>query len=322
MTQSPELLYLSRRDLEGLDLTAGQVIESIERAIRGRARGQVWNAPKSALYPGGDRFFMAMLAVADDPPFAVVKSLGLSSDNAAEGRDSIGALITIFDGVSGLPLGIMDGGWVTAVRTAGLSAIAAKRLAGPAPRVAAFIGCGVQALSHLQVFAELYALRQIRAFSRGTHARDRLCRSAQQLGLAAVATASAQEAVEDADLVFSSVPSAPDLVPFLDPDWLKPGAFASAIDLGRSWQAERLSRFDRIVIDDLEQEAAMEESMVRRELIGGDLASLATGNSPARRSDDERILFVFRGLALADLALSALAFEHARKTGAGLHLEP
>ena len=322
MTQSSELLYLSRRDLEGLGISAREVVESIERAIRGRARGQVWNAPKSALYPGDGRFFMSMLAVADDPPFAVVKSLGLNPDNAAQGRDSIGALITLFDSGSGLPLAIMDGGWVTAVRTAGLSAVAAEHLAGPAPKIAAFIGCGVQALSHLQAFAELYALTEVRAFARGAGARDRLCTSAQQLGIAAASAPSAQEAVEGADLVFSSVPSAPDLVPFLDPDWLKPGAFASAVDLGRSWQAENLDCFDRIVIDDLEQEAAMEKPMLRTELIDGDLASLVTGNRPGRQGDNERILFIFRGLALADLALSALAFERARETAAGISLEP
>ncbi|MGI9383886.1 MAG: ornithine cyclodeaminase family protein, partial [Methyloligellaceae bacterium] len=70
MTRSPGLLYLSRNALEGLGLTAGDVAESIERAIRDHAQGQVWNDPKSAPYPGSGRFFMAMLAVADDPPCA------------------------------------------------------------------------------------------------------------------------------------------------------------------------------------------------------------------------------------------------------------
>lgn len=322
MTQSPGLFYLSRGTLEGLGLTARDVANSIEHAIRGRAQGRVWNAPKSALYPGDGRFFMAMLAVADDPPFAVVKSLGLNPENPARGLDSIGALITLFDSASGLPLAIMDGGWITAARTAGLSAVAAKRLARPESANAAFIGCGVQALSHLHAFAELYPLKEVRAFGRSAAGRDRLCRAAEHLELTAVPAASAQEAIEGADLVFSSVPSAPDLVPFLDPGWLEPGAFASAIDLGRSWQTDGLGRLDRIVIDDLEQESAMAQPMLPTELIDGDLAKLVTDGSPARRSDDERILFVFRGLALADLALAALAFERARETEAGVRLEP
>ncbi|SEQ84140.1 ornithine cyclodeaminase/alanine dehydrogenase [Nitrosomonas sp. Nm51] len=70
---------------------------------------------------------------------------------------------------------MLDGGWVTAARTAGLSAVAAKRLAKIDSSVAAFIGCGVQARSHLKVFADLFPLTEIRAFGRGAENRDKLC---------------------------------------------------------------------------------------------------------------------------------------------------
>ena len=66
----------------------------------------------------------------------------------------------------------------------------------------------------------------------------------------------------------------------------------------------------------------MAQPMVPPELVAGDLAGLVTGGLPARGRDERRIAFVFRGLALADLALAALAFERARAASAGLSLEP
>ncbi len=321
MTRNAEILYLARRTLEGLGLSTASVVAGIEHLIRERARSRAWSAPKSAVYRGEGRLFMSMLAAADDPPFAAVKSLGLNPRNPERGLPAIGALITLLDGDTGLPAAVMDGSWITAVRTAGLSAVAAKRLARPASAVAAFVGCGAQALSHLEAFAETFPLEEVRAFGRGAASRDALCRSAAGLGLKAVASASARQAVEGADLVVTSVPEAPDLVPFLDPSWLKPGAFVSSIDLGRSWPAEGWPLLDRIVIDDLELEAAMARPMLAPELVGGDLAGLVTGSLPARRSDTARIAFVSRGLALADLALAALAYERAREASAGVCLE-
>ena len=62
----------------------------------------------------------------------------------------------------------------------------------------------------------------------------------------------AEEAIRGADLIVSTVPSGPALKPFLDPAWVAPGAFVSAVDLGRSW-LDGFEAFDRIVTDDRAQ---------------------------------------------------------------------
>ena len=70
--------------------------------------------------------------------------------------------------------------------------------------------------------------------------------------------------------------------------------------------------FERIIIDDLEQEATS-EPMIDPALVKGDLTGLAQGTVPGRESEDERNAFVFRGLALGDLALAGLAYRLATK---------
>ena len=306
--------YLSRDALESLHLTTEEVIESIERLLRGRAQSRVWSAPKTAIKPPDDRYMMATLAVADDPPVMAVKSLLLNPRNPERGLPAINSLVTLLDSNTGMPLAVLDGNWITAVRTAGVSAVAAKRLARPDSSVAAFIGCGVQARSHLDALAELFPLEEIRAFGRGSANRDALCRKAEALGCKAVASLTARDAVSGADLIVSSVPLTPRPPRFLDARWLKRGAFATLTDLALPWLPEGMSAFSRIVIDDAEQEAAMPEPMVAADLVAGDLTGLIDGRIPKRGADDETTAFVSRGMGLGDLALAALAYQRATRT--------
>lgn len=321
MVEPPRLLYLPQSALERLPITTEDAIGSIEHVIRGRSKAQVWNAPKAVIQPPDGRYMMAALCAADDPPFLAVKSLILNPRNGERGLPDINGVVTLLDSTTGLPLALIDGNWVTAIRTAGLSAVAAKRLARRDSAVAAFIGCGVQAQSHLHAFSTLFPLQEVRAFGRGSVNRDALCRTADRLGLAAVASATAREAVSGADLVITSVTFGPQLVPFLDARWLKPGVFAAVTDLAAPWLPDGMAAFDRIVIDDLEQEAQMPKPLVARELVTGDLTGLVNGDIAGRGSDDERTAFVFRGLALGDLALAALAYQRARQSGVGSEID-
>ena len=303
--------YLSHDALEGLGLTAAEVAQSIEHVLRGLRQSRAWSAPKPVIKPPDGRYLMATLAASDDPPFMAVKALLLNPRNPARGISSINSLVVLLHGDTGLPLAIIDGNWITAVRTAGLSAVAAKRLADPRASAIAFIGCGVQAQSHLRALAELFPLKEVRAFGRGAANRDALCRTAEGMGLAAVAAGTARDAVSGADIVVSSVPLTPRPDPFIDARWLKPGAFATLPDLALPWLADSMDAFARIVIDDREQEATMPEPMVAPHLVSGDLADLVAGSVAEVSSRSERTAFVFRGMGLADLALAGLAFQRA-----------
>lgn len=306
--------YLSQETLVSLEISTDDVVASMERLIHVQAEGRAWIAPKTHATTEDDRYMMATLAAADDPPFMAVKALLINPANPDRGLNTINSSITLLDSDSGVPVAMMDGNWVTAIRTAGASALVAKRLANADSHVLTLIGCGVQAQSHLQAFSELFPLREIRAFGRGTKSRDALCQSAKDLGLKAIASASAKEAVSEADIVISSIPLVPKVAPFLDASWLKPGVFVSSTDLAIPWKQESLSHFDRIIIDDRNQEAAMPEPMLPATLIDGDIAELVTGQVKGRSNKSERTAFVFRSVALGDLAVAALVYE---KAGAG-----
>jgi ornithine cyclodeaminase/alanine dehydrogenase len=181
---------------------------------------------------------------------------------------------------------------------------------------AAFIGCGAQARGHFEAFAELFPLREIRAFGRGVSNRDALCQLARARGLNAIASETARAAVEGADIVVTTLPLVPPPVPFLDARWLKEGSFVAMVDLALPWHSESMASFDRVVIDDLAQEAAMAKPMIEPDLVAGDLTGLVCGDVPGRQGAGERTTFAFRGMAVGDLAIAGLAYVRAEAAGA------
>ena len=304
--------YLSGEMLAGLNLSTNDVIESIEALIAGRENGTAWSAPKAVILPDDGRYMMAALAAADDPPFLAVKTVVLNPRNSDNNLPQINGLVTMLDSDTGLPVAILDGNWITAVRTAGLSAVAAKHMARPDSKVIACVGCGVQAKSHLRAFADLFPLEQVRVFGRGQANVDSLCELAEDMSLKSIRCATGEEAVRDADLIVSSVTYSANLVPFLDANWLKAGSFASITDLAAPWIKEEFSAFNQIAIDDLEQEAALPNKLVPPEYVTGDLSGLVLRKFTGRKNKQDRNAFIFRGHALGDLALSALAFQNSR----------
>ncbi len=305
------ILQLSEADLDALNISTQDVIASVEAVIRSRAEGRTWCAPKAVMLPPDGRYMMAALAATDDPPLLAVKTVILNPANAGKGLPLINGIVTMLDSQTGAPVAVVDGNWVTAVRTAGLSAVAAKTLARPDSAVAAFIGSGVQAQSHLRAFASMFPLRGIRIFGRGRPNIDALATVATALGLAAEVCDSAELAMAEADIIVSSLTRAPGRPPFLDAATLRPGSFTSVVDLAEPWIPDSLAAFDRIVIDDLEQEAAMPTKLVRPDLVTGDLSGLVLGTITGRTTPQERTAFIFRGHALGDLALSVLAYRRA-----------
>lgn len=312
MNTGKKILFLSESNLIDLGISTEEVIASIEALLKARSRSKAWSAPKAVMQPPDGRYMMAALAAADEPPLLAVKTVILNPRNSDQGIPQINGLVTLLHSETGLPAAVMDGNWVTEIRTAGLSAVAAKRMARPDASIAAFVGCGIQARRHLRTFAAMFPLREVRVYGRGQANIDLLCNLAKDLGLLTRVCRTGQEAIAEADLIVSAVTYSAELKPFLDATHLKPGSFSAITDLAAPWEREMLKGFDRIVIDDLEQESALPNKLAPPELVVGDIAGLVLGSIEGRDGEKERTAFIFRGHALGDLALAGLAYQKAR----------
>jgi len=306
--------YLSEADLINLNISTKEVVAVIERVISQAAQGKVWSAPKAVMTPPDQRYMMAALAAMDEPNMLAVKTVVLNPDNPNHGLPQINGLVTMLDSVTGLPLAIMDGCWVTGVRTAGLSATAAKHMANPDAQTIGFVGTGLQARTHLQAFAEMFPLKHMKMFGRGQKNKDLLAVLAADLGLTVQDCASGQEVVENVDLLVTTVTHTGGAAPFLDASGMRPGAFAAVVDLAAPWHKSSFVSLDKVIIDDEEQEAALPNKLCDAEVIDGDLSKLVSGQVLGRHHADQRTGFIFRGHALGDLALSVLALEKYQQT--------
>ena len=309
-----QFTYLSDDTLEKMKITSSDVADAIEAALLAKSEGRLHVAPKSAILPGDGRYMMSTLGVGDDG-FIVVKQVTVCPDNPDRGLPSINGAIMVLDAETGLLRAMVGANWVTAVRTAALSAVAARRLADPSSESVGFIGTGVQARSHLDAFAALFPLKRIKAFGRGRTNLDALCEKARSMGLQAEACDTPEAALRDVDLVVTSVTLNYEIEPFLDARWLKPGCFAAITDLGLPWYPESMEAFETVVVDDRQQEKESPKPILPYEQVSGDLTELVSGQVDLTGTGPTA--FAFRGIALGDYAAAVLAVQNAEASGAG-----
>ena len=296
-------------------MTGRGLADAIERCLRAAAQGMVENVPKSGVQLADGRLFQSIMAVGHGdpaPPYGATKVIGLAPGNHAKGLPHIGSVIVLLDTETGLPCAVMDGSWITEMRTAALSLVVARRLARRDASSIGFIACGAQARSHLAVFREVFPLTSVTAHSRRLDTAEAFATHARSLGLDASATSKPADAVRGMDIVVTSVPDGSRPLGFLRAEWLKEGAFAALVDLGRSWCNQGFEDIEHRVVDD---RAQAEKGKTRKLTPSGpysmDLAEFVANQASVTHAARERAIFVFQGLALADLAAAALVFDRA-----------
>ncbi len=215
------------------------------------------------------------------------------------------ATILLFSPETGEPIVSMDGRLITEVRTAAVSAVATKYLARQDASVLAIIGSGVQAESHLEALRLVRRFEEVRIWSpRNAEA------FARRHGV--LATASAEEAVRDADVIVTATTSQ---TPVLSGGWLSPGAHINAVGAPRpDWRElddETLGHCARVYVDS--REAAFEESgdVIAAGRIFAEVGEVVAGTKPGRESEAEITLFKSLGLAVEDVVTADLIYRKA-----------
>ena len=197
------MLVLGRDDLESLDLTWSQIVDVLEDAFRQKAAGLVQNPPKPAVRPREDAFINAMPAYLGGSDRAGIKWVAGYEQNRAKGLPYIHGVFVLTEADTGRPLALIDGAWITDVRTPGVSGVVMRQLADE-PKRLAIVGAGVQGRRHLELLLDLCpGIEQVRAFDTEPQATEALLSQAEDRDR--VAAASTEEALDGADLVVTVV---------------------------------------------------------------------------------------------------------------------
>ncbi|MCG8375028.1 MAG: ornithine cyclodeaminase family protein, partial [Chlorobiales bacterium] len=251
-----KLLYLSRADVESCSLGVGEIIEALEKAFAVKGQGGVELPPKPGVHPRPDSFLHAMPAHVAGLEATGIKWVSAFPANPAKGLPYIAALVILNDPETGLPLAVMDGSWMTAWRTAAVSAITAKLLAPFQAEVLAICGAGVQGRTNLQALSHvLKNLKEVRVFEVSSRVLEKYIEEMAPLHphLELKPMGSALEAVRGAEVVLTAGPMVKDPSPVIEADWLAPGCLGLPIDFDNYFTPDAFLACDRFYTDDVAQ---------------------------------------------------------------------
>ena len=318
MRQDLSPLFLSASDIDALAIGPEEMTRAVEDAFRGLASGSAIAAGKMSMPAGEGRHFTAKGGVLLDSGYAAMKWYGVVAGNDRVGLPDFVPLVILSSIATGLPLAVIDGQWLTAVRTAAISTAAASILAKPDSASIGFVACGVQAVAHLHTLLSRFDLKHAVAFSRTRASAERLAEKAASLGLTAEVANRPEEAVTGMDIVVTSVPRLSEPTRFLEAGWLAPDAFVSMVDMGFAWNEASVLKVAEIFTDAFEPGTRMSREMLNVSgPFAADLGELIADPTRWRcRGSTPRVL-VFAGAGIADVASAAVVYRHAVEQGSG-----
>jgi len=316
-----DVLYLNDADITGLSIAPADVTAAVRDAFAASARGMAVTGHQLEVVVDAGLDFKAKGAVLKEHGLAAVKWFGFAGANDTLGLPNFIPVILLNAIPTGVPVAIMDGHWISGVRTAAISAVAAGVLARPDTTSVGFIAGGLQAEAHLAALRAQFPLERVAVYSRRGESARRFAAHARATGLEATECADPRDAVRGHGIVVTSVPRMTDHAHFLDVGWTDPGAFVSMVDAGRSWQKETLARFGIVITDYFDPTTRRSTEKLNFDgTFEFDLCSLMGGGNAPRLVPDARRGMIFGGSGLADAAVAALVFARAQAAGVGQRL--
>lgn len=324
MSSQGEILYLSRFEVEKLNIPMQDVIRVVEEAFREKAEGRVEVPPKPGIHPQKDAFIHAMPAYLPKMRLAGVKWVSGFPENPKRNLPYIGGLLILNDLETGVPICVMDCTWITAKRTGAATAVAARQLARQDSLVLGVLGCGVQGRSNLEALAVTCKnLEEVKAYDVD---EGKLRAYAEEMtsryGMKVVPVESPRRAVENCDIVVTAGPILKHPRPVIERSWFKDGGFACPLDFDSYWKPDAMHSMDKFCTDDEEQLKYYKELGYFSNIphVYAELCDLVSGKKPGRENPEERIMGMNLGLAIEDMATAILIYRKAKKVGVGTKL--
>lgn len=328
------MLLLSKEDIKQV-FTMQDAVKAVKKAFCLVAEGKC-DAPlrtniQAEKYGG---CFLFMPAYVEEIDTASLKVINIFPHNIDNGLPSSPAQVFLIDGTTGIVSAVLDGTYVTQLRTGAASGAAFDVLAKKDCRTGALIGTGGQAPAQLEGMLAARKLKEVRVYDlnyeRTKIFAERMQKELSSYGARIIAVSSSDEAVEDADLLVTVTPS---IKPVFDGNKIKQGATISCVGSYQPHMQEMdpavLPRASKIYFDSEEavlSEAGdilipLENGIITKKDFTGDLGDVLLGRIVGRENDDEIIIFETVGVAAQDLVTAKVIYEKALSVGAGYKWE-
>jgi alanine dehydrogenase len=223
------------------------------------------------------------------------------------------ATITLFDPETGFPLAIMDGTYITKMRTGAAGGVAVKYLSRTDSKNAGFVGTGVQARTQLEaLLITRPKISRIIAYDSNTASMKSFAEDVKvRYDLDAECADSVEDAVRNADIVITTTPVRS---PIVNNEYIRPGTHINAIGADAPGKQEldpKILKRAKIVIDNWEQAShageinvSLSKGYISQKDIYADIGEIAAGSKSGRTSLDEITVFDSTGLAIQDISVA------------------
>jgi thiomorpholine-carboxylate dehydrogenase len=296
-------LYLDDATVRRL-LPLNTLLPAMRQALIDLSAGRVLQ-PLRTVLEMPDREGMLFLKPAMTADALATKLITLYPGNPGRGLPTLLATIVLMDPLTGQTLAVMDGTWITELRTAAVSAVAADAVVSAGPKVVAMLGSGALARSHALALRAVRPVSEIRVWSRDP---TNVARCAADIG--ARACASAEEAVRGADII-CTVTNATE--PVLRGAWLKADAFVAAIGAPRpSWRELDDEAMRHTVIADSRHSAEHEAGDVMHSgaTVHAEIGEILAGTKTLQHHAGI-VIFKALGQAVEDAVAARLVYDAA-----------
>ena len=325
------MLLLSREDIKKV-FTMKDAIEADKKAFQLVVEGKC-DAPlrTNIQAPKHEGCFLFMPAYVEEMDTASLKIINIFPHNIDNGIPSSPAQVLLIDGKTGIVIAVLDGTYVTQLRTGAASGAAFDVLARKDARIGALIGTGGQAATQLEAMLAARDIKEVRVFDlnydRTKEFADRMQEELASYGAKIVAAKTSDEAVEGADLLITVTPSSK---PVFDASKVKEGATISCVGASQPHMQEMdpaiLTRASKIYFDSKEAVLSesgdilipLEQGTITEEDFTGDLGNVIKGELAGRENEEEIIVFETVGVATQDLVAARTIYDKAVEAGVGI----
>lgn len=322
-------LLLSRKDI-GHVIDMQETIRAVERAHAFHAQGRAAQPDRATVkVPGTANAILPMAAAIPEANAVGLKLLSIFPSNGGKGIPVLNAVVVLVDSETGRCDAVLEGGLLTAYRTAAASAVATKYLSRPDSRILGLVGAGLEARTHLRAISEVRSIDTVLVWSRSRQTAEKFVEESKRSNIHIDIVDSPEEVTNRSDILCTLTPSR---TPIVYGEWFRPGLHVNAV--GTHWidfreiDTEAVVR-SRVVCDSrsanqLECGDVMipvKEGAIKLSHFEDELGQVINGERIGRSTAEQITMYQSVGVAIQDVATARILVDTARAKQVGTNFE-
>lgn len=319
-----EMLYLTRDQCMKNGPTVEEAIEAVRETFKAHGKKEYEMPAKIGVHPHADVFYHAMPAYVPGQMAMGCKWIECYPRNPNDWNlPQTSSVLILNEIITGFPMAIMDGAWVTAMRTPAVTAVSAEYLCPDAESFGMF-GCGVQGQGHVRFIAKtLKKLKEIYIYDSYEPMMDKLIElvgSEVPEHIEIIKAQTPKEVADNCEVLCSATKITKETYDVVKKEWLRPGQTIFPMDLNSFWEASIQRDADMYIVDSRDEHELFEsmgyfpEGMPH---IVCETGEIVAGLHEGRTNKNQIIVCSNIGIGVFDVAVAKLVVDKAIENGDG-----